>query len=103
MSLSTKDQRQRLRLAVAQGWRCYWCGCPMVQWRQRRGGHPPPDMVTIDHLDPRESPERGQHRGELRKVAACNACNHRRGRERHMGIPLDQRRRVAGRFPQGRP
>ena len=49
----------------------------------------PPDMCTIDHLEPRWHPERGNFNGSLRKVAACMKCNNDRDRQQLAAIPVE--------------
>lgn len=79
-----REKRQRALLWRRQKGRCFWCKEQMsAGWG--RPGPLPRKLATIDHLDHRMSPERGQNAGMLRKVLACRECNERRGRE-------DQRR-----------
>jgi len=60
---------KRLRAAIKQEWKCYWCGCLMCRVKGC------PQQVTIDHKIPRHNG------GTLRPgnyVAACFKCNSER-------------------------
>jgi hypothetical protein len=55
----------------------------------------PPEMCTLDHLEPRWHPERGQHESDLRIVAACLKCNNGRDRELLKQIPPELVRKAS--------
>lgn len=78
---TARIRRRRSRLFVLQGGRCFWCQCTVVELPPvPRRKHPPQNMATLDHLDSRLSPHRGQWRpGVERTVLACLGCNLRRG------------------------
>lgn len=68
---------------------CHWCRIPMVLVERTKGVviDSVPNEATIDHLDPRGSPERGKHGGEIRQVLACWSCNAKRNDEFQSSIP----------------
>lgn len=77
MSRCGARKRRRLRpiLYRRQGGTCFWCGVslllvtqPQERWR----------YATIDHIDEKDSPNKGKHSGKRRKVLACGPCNHDR-------------------------
>ena len=80
---------KRRKIAERQGWRCYWCGQPVIDWVARRRVPTPDNAATIDHLHSRLSPERGKHHGEYTLVVACNACNNRRGEEEQRALGIE--------------
>lgn len=74
---SQDHKRWQLRRLWNFDKRCHWCKQDTV-FIDRSGGQKSkrlPNEATIDHLDPRHSPERGNHEGEYRRVLACNRCN----------------------------
>jgi DNA-binding helix-hairpin-helix protein with protein kinase domain len=82
--MSTKYDRQRRDAAFKrQKGRCYYCQCQMIQNGQKAGGGLVSNACTLEHLDDRYSPARGQLAGERRVVAACYACNNRRAQDRN--------------------
>lgn len=81
-------RRHRKRLFTEQNGLCHWCGCVM-QLFTNHVSNPPPDMCTLDHLDSRLSPERGQHGNEIRHVAACYKCNTERGHQEVKSLPIE--------------
>lgn len=95
---TTYKRRQRDRLFKRQRGRCCWCRQPMRRtWNHRDGQTTPPDLATIEHLDSRLSPERGQHPGERRHRLACAKCNHQRGVDEVNQLSLDEKHRRSGR------
>ena len=80
--------------------RCYYCRQPTVlvcairwvcrngRWQAVRGGSLPPDAATIEHLDSRLNPHRGNRRRRNRLVLACNQCNHRAGEHEDQAMTL---------------
>lgn len=58
----------RKNLMAIQDGRCFWCHKHMEK------------NVTLDHLDEKDSPNRGQFCGVRRVVLACAKCNHSRSR-----------------------
>ncbi len=88
---SVQKRDQRRRLCERQRWRCYWCQQPM-RWVVLDGtGTLPLDAATLDHLDDRWSPMRGQFGSERRRVAACRKCNEGRSNERTKQCYAQQR------------
>lgn len=96
-------RRQREELFRQQAGRCYWCGSDLVlpQYPPPRHCSPPRNEATIDHLDSRLSPERGQHRQELRHVVACRDCNGKRNRQEQAALPREELWRRARSWPGG--
>lgn len=83
MANTGKLKRRRAELYQQQGGKCFWCQGQMRQLKTD-GGPFPDDLCTLDHLRNRYHPGRLEPTtGETRYVAACYACNHRRGRESH--------------------
>ena len=88
--MSNSISRHRERLWRRDN-RCYWCGKPTRLISIVRGKRPD-DMATIDHLFSRLDQDRKNvgcaaevqgHDGQAfkgRRVLACYACNHSRGR-----------------------
>lgn len=72
---------------------CHWCEIRLVSVRViGKNKHYPANMATIDHLDPRGSPQRGQYPpGQRRRVLACLSCNNNRDRKRVAEIPIQSR------------
>lgn len=70
-----KDGVRRARLFEEQGGLCFYCREPMnpPPFPRPRG----PRDVTLEHLIPLSE---GGRRAFPNEVAACNECNHRRGR-----------------------
>lgn len=60
------------QLADAQAWLCFFCEQPMTYTHRRLA----PTDVTVDHLHPRS---RGGSNDRSNLVAACRACNLRKG------------------------
>lgn len=96
-----KGAEKRFRLWKMQRGVCHWCGCDTFM-RWRGGGSPKPDEATIDHIDDRLSPERGQHPGERRQVMACNTCNHRRHKEGQLAAGIEVLRERSQRHGVGK-
>lgn len=97
-------RRQRAWLWEYQHGRCFWCRCQMVQPEGDQRHLPkrlrnPPNMATIDHLDSRLSPERGQHSGEWRHVLACRTCNEARSAAETAELPAVELWQRSGRAP----
>ena len=55
--------------------RCIYCNCPMILTQHHSGTSPPPNSISREHIIPR-SPG-GRNLNNI--VAACTACNTRRG------------------------
>lgn len=94
--------RQRKALYDLQGGRCYYCEIRM--YLPHDGKFKPGcrrlDACTLEHLDDKYSPERGKHRGEFRRVAACAHCNERRSTERTAELTREQKWVLSGRRPR---
>lgn len=87
-----QKRRQRARLFNRQGGLCFWCKKPMILLNLAGVSVKkkfPPEMCTIDHLEPRWHPQRGQFNGEPRLVAACLKCNNERDRQQHAQLPRE--------------
>jgi CRISPR/Cas system Type II protein with McrA/HNH and RuvC-like nuclease domain len=68
-----KRKRQTMRrLMHRQGGRCYYCNDPISSEKNMRH----PQRATIDHRVPRSL---GGTNERINLVAACNACNGRKG------------------------
>jgi len=83
---------KRARLFARQGGLCYWCKQQMVLLNfagQGKVKHRPPNMCTLDHLEPRWHPLRGKFPGHRRIVAACDKCNGERDRQQLAQIPRE--------------
>jgi hypothetical protein len=95
-------KRQKCSLFAFQEGRCYYCQQFMTLSFAPPEPHKSPDprSATIEHLDHRFSPERGQHGGEYRKVLSCRKCNDERGRLIQASQPIEVLRERAGRHPQ---
>lgn len=91
---------RRGRLFQKQGGKCYWCKCDMIDLDYTgRNGPIPDNACTLDHLRDRLDPERSRPGlFEKRWVAACRACNHKRGRDRLMSLPIEEQWKRAGHF-----
>ena len=81
------QKRRRDRLFSKKPF-CYWCNCQLIHPRRCKVNGvlpkiPPDNMATIDHLDNKLSPERGNynHQNVPRTVLACHKCNQLRGRQ----------------------
>lgn len=98
MNSNKAKKRQRDLLFKRQKGLCCWCRRPMRKsWTHKQGVPVPDDLATIEHLDSRLNPERGQHPGERRHRLACAKCNHQRGAEEDKRLSLDERRQLSGR------
>lgn len=82
MTTSDRQRQQKRGLYRRQKGLCYYCQrfMRLMKWGREYGACPH-DLATIEHLDSRYSPERGQHAGEFRKVLACWKCNNDKNRE----------------------
>jgi len=88
--MSGRDvDKQRLKLFTEQKGLCYWCKQPMRILKMKPHKPAPPDLCTIDHLEPKFHPQRGTFAGKmvLRRVAACRKCNNERDKEQQAKIP----------------
>lgn len=72
---SATTQKQRARLFMAQNGKCHYCGCDMILMMRVPPDFRPANLCTLEHLDHSYSPDRGQHNGTRRHVAACSKCN----------------------------
>lgn len=72
-----KYKRARARLASKQKWKCYYCGCKMFYQYLDGGGTLKPNALTLDHLTPRK--KKNLYCDMQNAVAACFACNNKRG------------------------
>lgn len=89
---SQDHKRWQLRRLWGKDKRCHWCKLPTVLL-DRSGDKKikrRPDEATIDHLDPRHSPERGKHEGEFRRVLACLKCNGERDKQQLAAMPIQE-------------
>ena len=88
----------RARLVREQRGRCYWCN-RSIREIKTYGGRIPDGAATLDHLIPRLSPVRLTRpaRGEQRYVAACQKCNHERGKHDCVQTFLHEQRRRSAR------
>ena len=93
------EKRQRKRMYIEQGGKCYYCGQMMYFYELKRGETAPDDMATIEHLDSRLSGERGNHQGEFRRVMACLKCNNARGKEEEVSLGKERLWELSGRRP----
>lgn len=67
---------QKTQLYRRQKGLCYYCKRFMrLQKWPPEYGKCPPDLATLEHLDPRGHPDRGRRVGEYRRVLACHQCN----------------------------
>lgn len=106
---STKRKRKRAKLWREQEGRCKWCNVPMTHWNDYASdpGKRTPEMqkllATIDHLRDRYDPKRwdGNPNDEKRWVLACWECNHKRGCERTLAVPIEERRLASRAYPRG--
>lgn len=92
-----RARKLRYKLYCAQQGLCHWCRKPM-QWVDTEFWSLrsiPPDMCTLDHLDPRWHPQRGTRASGRRIVAACWACNNERDKQLHRQIPRELLHRAA--------
>lgn len=83
---------------------CYYCDEPMLppgSYKPKTGVRIPDDFCTLEHLDDKFSQERGRHAGKIRRVAACNFCNNKKGRESQAAQPIEELWRRSGRYPPG--
>lgn len=98
MSAAPCVRRWRLRMAlyVLQQGRCWWCHKMMDPYYPEGSKFAPgPLTITIDHLDSRLNPGRGNHVGRLRKVAACSRCNGLRSERELSRLPRETLREMA--------
>lgn len=88
---NNKNQRLRKRLYETQKGLCFWCGLSMVliENAPSKVKNPPDNMCTIEHLESRWHPERGNFNGSFRKVAACLKCNNDRDAKQLATIPRE--------------
>lgn len=93
---SARRRRERL---MAEDPHCHWCGSEVVYYELAAHESMPGNFATIDHLHDRYSYTRRDASGEQRIVLACRACNHRRGEERTLAVPIETRRRWSRRYP----
>jgi hypothetical protein len=79
---------------------CCYCGVLTVLPAKYDPDRPFDTMATVEHLDPRLSPERGKHPGKFRKVIACWKCNNERNRAFTASLPRqtlwEQSRQIYG-------
>lgn len=83
---------------------CHWCKELMVLFDPAkivRHRPMPKNLATIDHLDDRFSPNRGQRPGEIRRVLACKRCNELRGQLSQASQPIEKLRERAKRHALG--
>jgi len=89
------NAKQTRRLLFDRDPHCHWCGVETI-WREGPADHREPRRATLDHLDHKFSPYRGnQPRGMRRRVLACWKCNNERGASDVAANLDEQRRRVA--------
>jgi len=88
----SKMQRKRLRMFIRQGGKCYWCGEKMF-FSLGIGGTCHDDEATIEHLDDRYSPERGQHPNEWRVHASHYRCNRAYAQKCTAEVDIEELRR----------
>jgi hypothetical protein len=83
-----KIARRRDEEANRQKWKCFWCPTVMTPVpSDAHLGKQPDTMVTLDHVFNKKDPRRRvPANGKQYYVAACNACNQRRGREALSGF-----------------
>jgi hypothetical protein len=85
---SIEKRRQRPILLAMQNGECFWCGIKLNTTNSRRR-----DYATFDHLDERDSPNRGRFTNipqVRRRVLACAHCNNDRAQR-----PLSERLMMA--------
>lgn len=91
----SKRQRLRDKLANQQGWLCYYCKQPMTPVVAPTDPQPP-TMVTLEHLQP---VSRSGATTAENCVAACHACNSRKGDGPPPRPPVSRGAIPAGGFP----
>lgn len=86
-------RHKRRRLYKEQGGACYYCKGRMVLVERQPGdsNRCRRNEATIEHLDPRYSPERGKRGGEQRQVLACMGCNTERSRKDILAMSIQAR------------
>lgn len=72
-----------------QGGKCWWCGKAINIIADLTPGYRiKPDDATLEHLDSRLNPMRGQVEGQ-RRVVACSQCNQARGAAELKALPQE--------------
>lgn len=72
------NRKRRLNRCIEQDWKCYYCGCQMVE--PLDGGTQPYNAATLEHIYSKNTITRLMG-SPGKTVAACHRCNMRRGRE----------------------
>lgn len=93
-------KKRREILWKRQAGLCHYCSVPMVHWDDRDMNHEKQNAeqrklwATLEHLRDRLHPLRndGNPNFEARWVIACWKCNHDRGRENLIALPIEERR-----------
>jgi hypothetical protein len=91
-----RNAEKRFRLFWAQEGRCFWCG-EVMTFIYSSGGYIGPEAATLEHLDSRLSPDRGQHPNQRRIVASHMRCNFEYNREDEASVGIAELQRRAGR------
>lgn len=75
---SAQKRRLKRNLLTLQGGRCFWCGRNIHL--DKDNGRFSDWLATLDHLDERDSPNRGRFTNVMqrRRVLACLRCNNDR-------------------------
>ena len=85
-------RRQKLWL---KNCRCVFCGTKTILPPPGKPrGRVPDNWATIEHLDSRYNPERGNGTGE-RTVLCCWRCNNDRNKAEQQRVPIDELQRRA--------
>jgi hypothetical protein len=75
--INTQQRKRRDRL-FAEDPKCRFCGILMVHPSTVRVGSPPKNMLTLEHLNTRNSPEREVFTGQPTTTICCFRCNQKR-------------------------
>lgn len=87
---ASRNQKKRKWLFRHQRGLCHWCKKPMrLLTLPKQNKEIIRDLCTLDHLDDRYDPQRGQFSGERRIVAACWQCNFERNEKRQKELPRE--------------
>ncbi len=95
---SKKERRLALMFRKQKGL-CYYCGKAMVMTNPDLRNQPR-SVATIEHLIDRYERPHGKH-AVSDTVAACWKCNNQKNAERQKEIPIEERRRKSGSYPEG--
>ena len=99
---TNKRKQKRLRNLWQRNPHCAWCGCK-TRLIHQKGGALPGDAATLDHIRSKLDPLR-RAGGRIGKpweenVLACYGCNHERGRQEYLALPIEEQRRRSQCYP----